>query len=183
MENPSVTIPATSSQWPADEFIIRPLTSADIQNVRALHVRRALAVLPLPTPNVLPPAPHAPNAPLPNRTLPSSNKPVACIATAFHVPTSDLTTARARTPVEVHVLALGVLPPSAAAASPRASSAPPRPPCAPTRVCADVVRSDGSARAFWDHVGIREEVPSRREPWSVGWRDVISVAGPVLSAA
>jgi ribosomal protein S18 acetylase RimI-like enzyme len=101
----------------------------------------------------------------------------------------------------VHVLALGVLPAfrrrglatrllRTAAASLRAlaANAPQVPTSlvtaqAPTRVCADVVRSDGSARAFWDHVGIREEVPSRREPWSVGWRDVISVAGPVLSVA
>ena len=102
---------------------------------------------------------------------------------------------------EVRVLALGVLPAfrrrglatrllRTAAASLRAlaANAPQVPTSpvttqAPTRVCADVVRSDGSARAFWDHVGIREEVHSRREPWSVGWRDVISVAGPVLSAA
>ena len=55
----------------------------------------------------------------------------------------------------------------------------------PTRLCADVARTDGNARAFWNHVGMHEqETASRREAWSIGsWRDVISVAGPVLSAA
>ena len=56
---------------------------------------------------------------------------------------------------------------------------------APTCVRACVARADGSARAFWSHVGMREEESSllRREPWIVGWRDTVSVAGPILSAA
>lgn len=136
-------------------------------------------------------------------TLPSSDKPVACIAAALHVLTSDLTPrGAALPPVEVHVLALGVLPAyrrrglatrlvRSAAASLRvlAANAPQVPTSltykqSPTRVCVDVARTDGSARAFWDHVGMREqETASRREAWSVGWRDVISVAGPILSAA
>jgi ribosomal protein S18 acetylase RimI-like enzyme len=138
-------------------------------------------------------------------TLPSSDKPVACIAAALHVLTSDLTSRTAPAPpVEVHVLALGVLPAyrrqglatrllRTAAASLRvlAANAPQVPTTLrlkqhPTRLCADVARTDGSARAFWNHVGMHEqETASRREAWSVGgWReDVISVAGPVLSAA
>ena len=44
-------------------------------------------------------------------TLPSSDKPIACIAAALHVLTSDLTPRKTPAPpVEVHVLALGVLP-------------------------------------------------------------------------
>jgi ribosomal protein S18 acetylase RimI-like enzyme len=137
-------------------------------------------------------------------TLPSSDKPVACIAAALHILTSDLTARGAPPPpVEVHVLALGVLPAyrrrglatrllATAAASLRvlAASAPQVPTSLrlkqhPTRVCADVARADGSAIAFWNHVGMREqETASRREAWSIGgWRDVISVAGPVLSVA
>jgi hypothetical protein len=53
-----------------------------------------------------------------------------------------------------------------------------------TRVCVDVARADGTTRAFWKHVGMHEEEDApRREPWSVGWRDVISVAGPVSVTA
>jgi GNAT superfamily N-acetyltransferase len=52
-----------------------------------------------------------------------------------------------------------------------------------TRVCVDVARADGSAREFWKHVGLNEEDTPRREPWSVGWRDVVSVAGPVSITA
>jgi ribosomal protein S18 acetylase RimI-like enzyme len=53
-----------------------------------------------------------------------------------------------------------------------------------TRVCVDVARADGSTRAFWKHVGMHEEEDApRREPWSVGWRDVVSVAGPVSITA
>lgn len=136
-------------------------------------------------------------------TLPSSDKPIACIAAALHVLTSDLTSRKAPAPpVEVHVLALGVLPAyrrrgvatrllRTAAASLRVLTAnAPQVPTSliykqsPTRVCVDVARTDGNARAFWDHVGMREqETATRREAWSVGWRDVISVAGPVLTAA
>jgi len=137
-------------------------------------------------------------------TLPSSDKPVACIAAALHILTSDLTARTAPLPpVEVHVLALGVLPPyrrrglatrllRTAAASLRvlAANAPQVPTSLrlkqhPTRVCADVTRTDGSAIAFWNHVGMREhQTASRREAWSAGgWRDVISVHGPVLSVA
>jgi ribosomal protein S18 acetylase RimI-like enzyme len=102
----------------------------------------------------------------------------------------------------VHVLALGVLPAfrrrglatqllRTAAASLRAlaATAPQVPaalvtPQSPTRVHVNVARSDGNARAFWSHVGMHEEEgAARREPWTVGWRDVVSVAGPVLSAA
>jgi ribosomal protein S18 acetylase RimI-like enzyme len=56
---------------------------------------------------------------------------------------------------------------------------------APTRVHASVARADESARAFWSHVGMREEESPflQREPWIVGWRDTVSVAGPVLSVA
>jgi GNAT superfamily N-acetyltransferase len=100
------------------------------------------------------------------------------------------------------VLALGVLPAfrrrglatrllRTAAASLRglAANAPQIPtalltPQSPTRVCVDVARADGSARAFWSHVGMLEEQgASRREPWSIGWRDIVSVAGPVMTAA
>ena len=137
---------------------------------------------------------------------PTSDKPasiVGCIATALHVQTSDLISrAQQPPPFEVHVLALGVLPAfrrrglatrllHTAATSLRtlAASAPQVPaalvtPQSPTRVCANVARADGNARAFWSHVGMREEEgTARREPWTVGWRDVVSVAGPVLSAA
>ena len=134
--------------------------------------------------------------------MPSSDKPVACIATSLHVPTSDLTSGVPPPYVEVHVLALGVLPAfrrrglatrlvRTAAASLRvlAAKAPQLPTAlntaqSPVRVCVDVARADGNARAFWSHVGMREEETHvRREPWSFGWRDVVSVAGPVLSAA
>jgi ribosomal protein S18 acetylase RimI-like enzyme len=54
----------------------------------------------------------------------------------------------------------------------------------PTRVCVDIARADGNARAFWNHVGMREqEIATRREAWSVSWRDAVSVAGPIMSAA
>lgn len=133
-------------------------------------------------------------------TLPSSNKPVACIAVAVHVPTSDLTSKRASPPpVEVHVLALGVLPAfrrhglatrllHTATANLRAlaATAPQLPSKhttarSGTRICSDVARADGDARAFWKHVGLLEE--EKAAPWAVGWRDTVSVAGPVASAA
>ena len=137
-------------------------------------------------------------------TLSPSDKPapiVGCIAAALHVQTSDLTS-HAQPPLEVHVLALGVLPAlrrrglatrllRTAAVSLRAlaATAPQVPvalvtPQSPTRVYVNVARTDGNARAFWSHVGMHEEEgTARREPWTVGWRDVVSVAGPVLSAA
>ena len=140
-------------------------------------------------------------------TLPSSNKPVACIAAAVHVPTSDLTPKLARPrpppPVEVHVLALGVLPAfrrrglatrllHTASANLRAlaATAPQLPSArttvrAGTRVYSDVARADDCARAFWKHVGMREEenAAPHRESWAVGWRDIVGVAGPIASAA
>lgn len=84
MENASVCIP--QEQWHTEEFVIRPLSSADIQNVRALYVCSShlhpplcqandldiggvSAFLPRITPDVLPPASHAPNAPLLARDL------------------------------------------------------------------------------------------------------------------
>lgn len=227
MENASVSIPASSTEWSTDELIVRPLTSADIPNVRALHVcpsstttihRLIIMIIMI---IMILQAELAPSYP-PLRptffhqfltsqthlcliaTLPSSDKPVACIATALHVLTSDLTSRTAPPPpVEVHVLALGVLPAyrrhglatrllSTAASSLRvlAANAPQVPTSLrlkqhPTRVCADVARTDGNARAFWNHVGMHEqEAASRREAWSIGgWRDVISVSGPVLSVA
>ncbi|KAF8499556.1 acyl-CoA N-acyltransferase [Russula emetica] len=203
MENASVSIPALSTQWSTDELIVRPLTSADIPNVRALHAELAPSYPPLrPTffHQLLTSQTHLSLI----ATLPSSDKPVACIAAALHVLTSDLTSRTAPAPpVEVHVLALGVLPAyrrrglatrllRTAASSLRvlAANAPQVPTTLrlkqhPTRLCADVARTDGNARAFWNHVGMHEqETASRREAWSIGsWRDVISVAGPVLSAA
>jgi hypothetical protein len=46
-----------------------------------------------------------------------------------------------------------------------------------TKVSVNVARADGSNRAFWKHVGMHEEEEDtpRREPWSVGWREVITV--------
>ncbi|KAH9993168.1 acyl-CoA N-acyltransferase [Russula vinacea] len=202
MENASVSIPAPSGPWSADEFIIRPLTSADIQNVRALYAELAPSFPALRPTFFHQLLTHQTHLCL-IATLPSSDKPVACIAAALHVLTSDLTSRKAPAPpVEVHVLALGVLPAyrrrglatrllRTAAASLRVLTAnAPQVPTSliykqsPTRVCVDVARTDGNARAFWDHVGMREqEIATRREAWSVGWRDVISVAGPVLTAA
>ena len=58
-------------------------------------------------------------------------------------------------------------------------------PRAGTRICSDVSRADASARAFWKRVDLLEEqidaVP-HQESWIVGWRDVVSVAGPIASA-
>ena len=223
MENASVSFPVPSAQWSVEELVIRPLTSADIQSVRALHVRpspprtrtRTIQL----TSSFSPQTELAPSLPAlrptffhqllthPTHlgliaTLPSSDKPIACIAAALHVPTSDLTSRSASPPpFEVHVLALGVLPAfrrhglatrlvrTAAASLRTLSTNAPQVPTtlitaqSPTRVCVDVARADGNARAFWTHVGVREEGLSRREPWSVGWRDVVSVAGPILSAA
>ncbi|KAH9963758.1 acyl-CoA N-acyltransferase [Russula dissimulans] len=203
MENPSVSHPHPSTQWPTEEFVIRPLNSADIQNVRALHAELA------PSSPALRPTffhqllTHQTHLCL-IATLPSSDKPVACIATALHVSTSDLTSRAAPPPpIEVHVLALGVLPAfrrrrlatrllrtAAAALRVLAAKAPQVPTSlvtaqAPTRVHASVARADESARAFWSHVGMREEESPffQREPWIVGWRDTVSVAGPVLSVA
>ena len=137
-------------------------------------------------------------------TLPSSNKPIACIAGAVRVTTSDLTPKGALPPpVEVHVLALGVLPAyrrrglatrllRTAAVNLRAlaAKAPQVPPSyastrAGTRIHSDVSRADSSARAFWKHVGLLEEdiAAPHQESWVVGWRDVVSVAGPIASAA
>ena len=85
MENASVSITAPSAQWPVEELVIRPITSADVQNVRALHVcpsptrtriiqltsssppGRAGTFFPRTTPNIFPPTPHPPNAPWPDR--------------------------------------------------------------------------------------------------------------------
>jgi len=200
MENASVSFPAPSSQWSLEELVIRPLTSADIQSVRALHTELAPS-LPALRPTFFHQLLTHPTHLGLIATLPSSDKPIACIAAALHVPTSDLTSRSAPSPFEVHVLALGVLPAfrrhglatrlvRTAATSLRALStnAPQVPTTlitaqSPTRVCVDVARADGNARAFWTHVGVREEGLPRREPWSVGWRDVVSVAGPILSAA
>jgi len=118
-----------------------------------------------------------------------------------HVPTSDLTRPGAPPPpIEVHVLALGVLPAyrrrglgtrllQTAAAHLRAlaANAPQLPTlhstCSGMRVFAGVVRADGCARAFWKHVGLLEQdrAPPHREAWVVG--DVLSVAGLITSAA
>jgi len=199
MENSSVSHPHPPTQWPAEEFVIRPLTSADIPSVRALHAELA------PSSPALRPTlfhqllTHQTQLCL-IATLPSSDKPVACIAIALHVATSDLTSRAAPPPpIEVHVLALGVLPAfrrrglatrllRTATATLRvlAAKAPQMPTSlvtaqAPACVRAYVARDDGSARAFWNHVGMHEE--ERREPWIGGWRDTVSVAGPVLSAA
>lgn len=200
MENASVSIPAPSTQWPVEELVIRPLTSADVQNVRALHAELAPSFPTLRPTFFHQLLTHPTHLGL-IATLPSSDKPIACIAAALHVPTSDLTSRSTPLSFEVHVLALGVLPAfrrcglatrlvRTAAISLRAlaTNAPQVPTTvvtaqSPTRVCVDVARADGNARAFWSHVGVREEGPSRREPWSVGWRDVVSVAGPVMSAA
>jgi ribosomal protein S18 acetylase RimI-like enzyme len=137
-------------------------------------------------------------------TLPSSNKPIASIAAAVRVSTSDLTpNGSPPPPIEVHVLALGVLPAyrrrglatrllhtatvNLRALAAKAPQVPPSyaTPRAGTRICSDVSRADGSARAFWKRVGLLEEeiaVP-HQESWVVGWRDVVSVAGPIASAA
>src|ERR1700676_1723801 len=85
MQNPSVSIPVSSAQWSTDELIIRPLSSADIPNVRALHVcpnyhyyassdlhhppGGAGTFLPSLTPYVLPPTPYVPDPPLSDRDL------------------------------------------------------------------------------------------------------------------
>ncbi|KAI0258211.1 acyl-CoA N-acyltransferase [Gloeopeniophorella convolvens] len=194
----NVLVPTTASRPIDDQFIIRPLTSADIQNIRALHAELA------PSSPTLNPTFFHQLLTHPTRlcliaTLPSSSKPVACIAVALHVRTSDLSSASAQLPpVEVHVLALGVRPEFRrqgiarrllhdAATSLRALAVnAPHIPSAlvgastETRVSVDVARADGSTRAFWKHVGMDEE---EREPWQVGWRDVVSVTGPVLAAA
>lgn len=137
-------------------------------------------------------------------TLPSSNKPIACIAASIRVVTSDVAPNGApQPPIEVHVLALGVLPAfrqrglatrllktitvnlRALAANapqvPRACSAA----CTGTCVCSDVSRTDSSAHAFWKHVGLleQESTAPHQESWAVGWRDVVSVLGPIVSAA
>jgi GNAT superfamily N-acetyltransferase len=227
MENTSISIPATLTQCSVEELVIRPLTSADIQSVRALHVCPGPHVIPFSLPTndtIFPQAELAPSFPALRPTFfhqllthqthlclvatlpPSSDSPapiVGCIAAALHVQTSDLTSrVHLPPPLEVHVLALGVLPAfrrrglatqllRTAADSLRAlaATAPQVPtalltPQSPTRVCANVARADGNARAFWNHVGMREEEGTTpREPWTVGWRDIVSVAGPVLSAA
>ncbi|KAI9510097.1 hypothetical protein F5148DRAFT_1282294 [Russula earlei] len=201
MENASVSIPNLSTRWAADEFVIRPLASADIPNVRALHAELAPSFPALRPTFFHQLLTHQTHLCL-IATLPSSDKPVACIATALHVSTSDLTSRAALpAPIDVRVLALGVLPAfrrrglatrllrTAAASLPvLAANAPQLPtslitPKSPTRVCVDVARADRSSREFWNHVGMREESSPRHEPWVVGWRDVVSVAGPVLSAA
>lgn len=199
MENSSVS----SAQWSAEQFVIRTLNSSDVQGLRALHAEL------VPSGPVLRPAFFHQFLTHPTHlclvaTLPSSNKPVACIAAAVHVPTSDLTLKRSPTPpVEVHVLALGVLPAyrrhglatrllHTATANLRAlaATAPQLPSPhtharAGTRIFSDVSRADGCARAFWEHVGLLEEerAAPHRESWAVGWRDVVSVAGPIASAA
>jgi GNAT superfamily N-acetyltransferase len=137
-------------------------------------------------------------------TLPSSNKPIACIAASIRVSTSDLTpNGAALPPIEVHVLALGVLPAfrrrglatrllKTIAVNLRAlaANAPQVPRAYSTastgaRVYSDVSRADSSARAFWNHVGLleQESTAPHQESWTVGWRDVVSVAGPIASAA
>jgi len=183
----------------AEQFVIRTLNSTDVQSLRALH-----AELMPSAPTLRPVFFHQflthPTHLCLVATLPSSNKPIASIAAAVRVSTSDLTPNGAPPPpVEVHVLALGVLPAfrrrglatrllRTATATLRvlAAKAPQMPTSlvtaqAPACVRAYVARADGSARAFWNHVGMHEE--ERREPWIGGWRDTVSVAGPVLSAA
>lgn len=202
MENASVSS-AQLSQWSAEQFVIRTLNSSDVQNVRALHTEL------VPSAPALRPAFFHQFLTHPTHlcliaTLPSSNKPVACIAVSVHVATSDLTTKRtALPPVEVHVLALGVLPAfrrgglatrllytATAHLRALATQAPQLPSkhttaCASTRVHSDVSRADSTARAFWKHVGLLEEekVAPHHESWAGGWRDVVSVAGPIASAA
>ncbi|KAH9962059.1 hypothetical protein BGW80DRAFT_1463596 [Lactifluus volemus] len=202
MQNASFSSLATSTQWSAEQFVIRPLTSADIQSVRALHTELAPS-FPALRPTFFHQLLTHPTHICLVATPPSSEKPVACIAAAFHVLTSDLTSHAPPPPLEVRVLALGVLPTfrrrglamrllRTAATSLRvlAASAPQVPTSlitahTATKVCVNVARADGSNRAFWKHVGMHEEEDAgpQREPWSVGWRDVVSVAGPVSIAA
>lgn len=199
MENASVSS-AHSAQMSAEQFVIRTLNSTDVQSLRALH-----AELMPSAPTLRPVFFHQflthPTHLCLVATLPSSDKPVACIAAAVRVTTSDLMPIGAPPPpVEVHVLALGVLPAfrrrglatrllHTATVNLRAlaANAPQVPPSyatarAGTRICSDVARADSSARAFWKHVGMVEEEP-RPESWAVGWRDVVSVVGPIASAA
>ncbi|KAI9442716.1 hypothetical protein H4582DRAFT_1306831 [Lactarius indigo] len=185
MENASVSS-AQLSQWSAEQFVIRTLNSSDVQNLRALHTEL------VPSAPALRPAFFHQFLTHPTHlcliaTQPSSNKPVACIAVSVHVPTSDLTTSRTTLPpVEVHVLALGVLPAfrrrglatrllhtatthlrALAATAPQLPSKHAR---ASTKICSDVSRADSTARAFWKHVGLLEEekVAPHHESWS--WR-------------
>ncbi|KAI9453140.1 hypothetical protein BJY52DRAFT_1418407 [Lactarius psammicola] len=195
MENVSISS-AQSAQWSAEQLVIRTLTSSDVQSIRALHAEL------VPSAPALRPAFFHQFLTHPTHlcliaTLPSSNKPVACIAATVHVPTSDLSPKRASPPpVEVHVLALGVLPAfrrhglatrllHTASANLRAlaANAPQLPSKhgAGTRICSDVARADDSARAFWKHVGLLEE--EKAAPWAVGWRDTVSVTGAIASAA
>jgi ribosomal protein S18 acetylase RimI-like enzyme len=200
MENASVS---SAQSWSAEQFVIRTLNSSDVQGLRALHAEL------VPSGPVLRPAFFHQFLTHPTHlclvvTLPSSNKPVACIAAAVHVLTTDLTPKRAPPPpFEVHVLALGVLPAfrrrglatrllqkattnlrALAATAPQLPS-PHATVRAGTRIVSDVARADSCARAFWKHAGLLEEekaVPYR-ESWAVGWRDVVSVSSPIASAA
>ncbi|KAI0296502.1 hypothetical protein B0F90DRAFT_1669789 [Multifurca ochricompacta] len=165
---------------------------------------RASSVLPRIAPDDLSSTPHAPDASLSSRYHPNIRQTRGLYRSNFtrdHLRLNHLTFGCSSSPVEVHVLALGVLPAyrrhglatrllhtatttlrSLAATAPQVPSALVTPRTG-TRVFADVVRTDGGARAFWKHVGMQEEEGSR-EPWAtVGWRDAVSVAGSVLSAA
>lgn len=202
MENSSVSS-AQSAHWSAEQFVIRSLNSSDIESLRGLHAEL------MPSAPTLRPVSFYQFLTHPTHlclvaTLPTSNKPIACIAASIRVATSDLAQNGAPPPpIEVHVLALGVLPAfrrrglatrllktisvhlRALAANapqvPRAYSTA----CTGTRVCSDVSRADSSGRAFWKHVGLLEEESTapHQESWGVEWRDVVSVAGPIASAA
>lgn len=198
MENAYVSS-AQSTQWSAEQFVIRTLNSSDVQGLRALHAEL------VPSAPVLRPAFFHQFLTHPTHlclvaTLPSSNKPIGCIAAAVHVATSDLTPKNAPpAPLEVHVLALGVHPAfrrhglathllNTITANMRAlaAAAPQLPSLSKnvhfdTRICTDVARADGCARAFWKHVGLLEE--KNAAPWAAGWNDTVSVSGAIASAA
>ena len=224
MENASVS-PAQSAQWSTEEFVIRSLNSSDIQSLQALHVSDGVCTSQFHLthdPSILQ-AELMPSAPTlrpvsfyqflthPTHlclvaTLPSSNKPIACIAASIRVATSDLAPHGAPPPpIEVHVFSLGVLPAfrrrglatrllktitvnlrALAATAPQVSRAYSTA-SSGTRVYSDVSRADSTARAFWKHVGLLEQESTAphqcQESWAKGWRDVVSVAGPIASAA
>ncbi|KAI0058019.1 hypothetical protein BV25DRAFT_1830577 [Artomyces pyxidatus] len=171
-----------------EQYIIRPLTSADVIKVRALHAKLSPSSKPLRSTFFTQLLTHPARLCLIATTLSAPADPVAVITAALSVRTTDLGAGAGAFPLEVRVLTLGVLPAHRrhhlasrllhAAVEDLCAHAKTGSHSAPAYVSAEAGSLDDAGRAFWKGVGLHEA-----EPWRQGWADVVRVEGRVAIEA